>query len=305
MALEYGEACPICGSNYTKEKYLTKTKRHAKKNYNEKFLYSECQKCWFVFMSNSINVPLKYYNDDYYNISLSIYEKIYSLLRKVLKPKIFRGGKGKRILDIGCGAGNFLLECKKNGFDVFGVDTSETACNIAKGKITAEKIKNCVLSEAHFEDNYFDVITMFHVLEHSSDVKNLLQEIKRILKPSGVLYVEVPNRESLEYILFKENWFSFDAPYHLNHFSKDNLKNILNESGFKILSTNTFSTDFPFSFYHSLLNYLQYNLNIKNELFLKTSSFILLPISLLISLLIRFFSLFGIGGEVIKIYATK
>ena len=97
---------------------------------------------------------------------------------------------------------------------------------------------------------------MIHVLEHISNPLALLREINKILKPQGVLFVEVPNLDSLEFQLFREKWGYLSAPRHLNHFTTQTLTRILNKAGFRIIEIS-FPITIPLLFSGSLINSLK------------------------------------------------
>jgi len=139
--------------------------------------------------------------------------------------------KGKA-LDIGCGSGAYLLLLKKIGWDVAGVDINDnTSQEIKEAKIPVLTGK---LQELKLEGNSFDLITLWHVLEHLHSPLETLQEIHRLLKDNGILLIEVPNSASALSKLFKSNWFAWDLPRHLCHLSPKSLSKLSNYAGFKI-----------------------------------------------------------------------
>lgn len=106
--------------------------------------------------------------------------------------KILGSFNGKKILDVGCGTGGFLVEAQKKGGDTFGIDPELEAIKICALK----GLKNVRVGEGEelpFPDNFFDIIYCYTVLEHVSDVKKTLQEMVRVLKPNGIAYIQTPN----------------------------------------------------------------------------------------------------------------
>ena len=127
----------------------------------------------------------------------SLFEKTYQIVKGIaLKNKLklinSQSQKGK-ILDIGTGVGDFLAVAKKDRWEVFGTEPSEKAKTIAKTK-GVPFVEN--LSE--LENHSFDIITMWHVLEHVPDLENQIKELKRLLKTDGTLIVAVPNFKSFD-----------------------------------------------------------------------------------------------------------
>jgi 2-polyprenyl-3-methyl-5-hydroxy-6-metoxy-1,4-benzoquinol methylase len=152
------------------------------------------------------------------------------LLRSRLRglPEYISGGK---LLDVGCGSGNYLYSLRELGWDVYGMEIDEGAAGYARDRLGL-KVFSGTLEEADFPDAFFDVVTMRQVLEHLSDPSSSLIEVHRVLKPGGRLMVEVPNIASLTAAMFKNWWFNLDAPRHLYAFRPRTLQAMLEKSGF-------------------------------------------------------------------------
>jgi SAM-dependent methyltransferase len=135
-----------------------------------------------------------------------------------------------KVLDIGCGAGHHLLWFKRYGWETYGVEISELACKRARER--GLEVFNGDLLEANFPDDYFDLITIHDVLEHTFKPKEILGKIHRILKPGGIVMGTMPNCDSLERRIFKEYWFLWEVPRHLYHFSVFTLTRLLKETNF-------------------------------------------------------------------------
>jgi SAM-dependent methyltransferase len=159
-----------------------------------------------------------------------------------------------RVLDVGCGRGVLLQEFRRRGWEVQGTELSESAASYARQTLTIP-VEIGDLETIGFPPNYFDAITLWHVLEHVADPRALLAEIRRILKPDGVLLVAVPNFGSLEARVSKDKWFHLDVPRHVTHFSATTLERALNENGFDLRHTSGFAPEYDFfSFIQSALN---------------------------------------------------
>jgi 2-polyprenyl-3-methyl-5-hydroxy-6-metoxy-1,4-benzoquinol methylase len=138
-----------------------------------------------------------------------------------------------RILDVGCGSGTLLGLLKKHGFDVLGLDYSREAAAIASIENNVEVVVGS-LEEAHFEDASFDLVTLFHVMEHVTNPRQVLAEVRRILKPNGRLVIQVPNIESWQFKLLGEKWYGLDIPRHVIDYSNKSMHQLLNHAGFSV-----------------------------------------------------------------------
>ena len=140
--------------------------------------------------------------------------------------------KGGRALDLGCGNGTYLLLLKKMGWDAVGVDINDkVGREIKEAKIP---VLTGELRKLKIRKGSFNLITMWHVLEHLHSPFETLQEVHRLLTDNGCLLIEVPNSTSLVRKLFRSNWFAWEVPRHLCHFSPRTLAALLNRSGFEI-----------------------------------------------------------------------
>lgn len=162
---------------------------------------------------------------------ISIFKKLmaFTLKNFFIKNIIPFKGEG-RILDIGCGSGLYLALLKNIGWDTYGVEVNKYACEYAKN--LGINIFCGELEEANFPSNYFDVIRIVHVLEHLPFPLQSFMEIRRILKPNGIIYLEIPNQRSFAFKCFKERWLSVDG--HLYAFSPFTLNFLCKKVGLYI-----------------------------------------------------------------------
>lgn len=166
-------------------------------------------------------------------------QKKHNLITSITKPP-------GAILDIGCGTGDFLKVMQSNRWDVTGYEPNTDAAKIAKSKDI-----NLINDLQYIPDHYYDVITMWHVLEHVSDVHKQAEELKRLLKPNGVLIIAVPNYKSFDAKFYKKYWAAYDVPRHLYHFSKRSIQLVFSEVGLKCIKIIPMYFD---SFYVSMLS---------------------------------------------------
>lgn len=138
-----------------------------------------------------------------------------------------------RILDVGCGIGTFLHLANINGWETYGIDPSKNGSAYAQ-EIHQLNVQCGDVFDAKFPDGHFDVITLYHVLEHISDLNPFLSELRRILKPNtGKLVIEVPNGGSLHSRIQKSDWPYIHPHDHLYYFSTNSLSSLLKKNEFK------------------------------------------------------------------------
>ncbi|WP_290568051.1 class I SAM-dependent methyltransferase [Leeuwenhoekiella sp. UBA6783] len=179
-----------------------------------------------------------------------LFEKVYHWVKNyMLKKKVNLISsyveKGT-LLDIGAGTGDFLNQAKKSGWEVTGIEPSAAA-----RKRAFEKAINLFEEDAKVGERKFDVITMWHVLEHVPDVEKQIEWIKNHLSTDGVLIVAVPNFNSYDAKYYKNFWAAWDVPRHLHHFSSKSIKTLFEKNGFNLMEQKPLIFD---SFYVSLLS---------------------------------------------------
>ena len=208
-----------------------------------------------TFPQPSLDNLGKYYESEDYishtDNQRSLFEKLYHFIKNIaLKNKLnlinsHQPNKG-RILDIGAGTGDFLSVAKKDGWQTIGVEPSTKAKSIA-----IKKGVSFVELTTELENNSFDVISMWHVLEHVPDLDKQIKELKRLLKPTGTLIIAVPNFKSFDAKYYGKFWAAFDVPIHFWHFSKTAIKLLFEKEKMKLEKVLPMKFD---SFYVSLLS---------------------------------------------------
>ena len=203
----------------------------------------------------SLDILGKYYESADYishtDSKRSLFEKAYHFVKNIaLKNKLnlintHQPSKGL-ILDIGAGTGDFLSVARNDGWKTIGVEPSEKAKTIAKNKGVS-----FVEDTAELESHTFDVISMWHVLEHVPNLEEQVTELKRLLKPSGTLIVAVPNFKSFDAKHYEKFWAAYDVPIHFWHFSKFAIQKLFEKENIKLEKVLPMKFD---SFYVSLLS---------------------------------------------------
>jgi SAM-dependent methyltransferase len=205
------------------------------------------------------NLPDYYQSEDYIshtdskrNLLEIAYQlvKQFSLKRKVKLVTRVNQGQG-RILDVGCGTGDFLQACEQKGWSIAGIEPNEKARQLASTKTNFNDYQRTVEELIESNPGSFDVITMWHVLEHVPNLADFIDKIKSLLKPNGVLVVAVPNFKSWDAKHYNSYWAAYDVPRHLWHFSRKSMERIFSEFDMKILEELPMKFD---SYYVSLLS---------------------------------------------------
>ncbi|MCK5400085.1 MAG: class I SAM-dependent methyltransferase [Flavobacteriaceae bacterium] len=202
-------------------------------------------------------LPKYYKSEDYISHTDSqrnLFEKVYHLARRIsLKKKLKLinsfSSEEKKLLDVGCGTGDFLQIAQQNNWTVSGIEPNDEARIIAN-----EKTRNAVFEAEHlleFDSNSFDVITLWHVLEHLPKFEDYISILKSFLKPNGTLIIAVPNYKSYDAKYYKEFWAAYDAPRHLWHFSQTAISKLVTKEKMKVIKTLPMPFD---SYYVSLLS---------------------------------------------------
>ena len=155
----------------------------------------------------------------------------------------------KVLLDIGCGTGDFLETAQQNKWQVSGIEPNEKARQIANKKTNQSVYETKDLSK--FAHNSFDVITLWHVLEHLPNLEDHIETFKKLLKPNGTLVIAVPNYNSFDAKYYKQFWAAYDVPRHLWHFNQTSISKLVATQSFLVEKVKPMWFD---AFYVSMLS---------------------------------------------------
>jgi len=167
------------------------------------------------------------------------------------------------LMDIGCGTGDFLVACKKNGWNTTGIEPSEKARKLGLEKLESSSGQNTNGSifqdikeyrntvEKDKVETKFDVITLWHVLEHVPVITEYVKELHNLLADNGTLVLAVPNHKSYDAKIYGKFWAAYDVPRHLWHFSKRSISLLFSQVQMEIIEIKPMKWD---AFYVSLLS---------------------------------------------------
>lgn len=250
------DKCLVCGSSQFEPFLVCKDYTVSQENFN----IVSCKSCGFKFTNPrpENSVIGDYYKAEEYvshsNTTKGVVNKLYHSVRnytlkqklKLISSYVSRG----TMLDYGCGTGMFLNVCKNDGWETYGMEPDDNArkMSIEKGlDVFSDKDK---VSD-RIADKKFNAITLWHVLEHVTDMEATLSFFKSKLNNDGVLIIAVPNHISYDAQYYKEFWAAYDVPRHLHHFDINSMTSLVEKAGFKFQESKPMKFD---SFYVSMLS---------------------------------------------------
>ena len=248
------ESCPVCESSLSDNFIICKDHTVS----NESFAITRCRTCGFLYTNPKPSDERlgSYYESSEYishnKKSNSLINRIYKIARRfTVKSKVGMIKKytlnQSTLLDIGCGTGEFINEAKINNWEICGVEPGNLARQSAE-ELAEIKIYKDI---AEIEKKKFDAITMFHVLEHVSDLNGTMKKIRKLLHKDGSLFIALPNSASWDSQKYKEHWAAYDVPRHLYHFNQETATLLFKKHKLNILETIPMKLD---AFYVSMLS---------------------------------------------------
>jgi len=199
------------------------------------------------------------FNETYFERAVSQYPtyKDMKLMEKAYFPRSILHENippNSRVLDVGCAFGYFLKLCTDYRLETYGLDISEYAIEKAKA-ITKAKLYLHDVNEGLqiFQDEFFDLVTMFDIIEHVKSPCDLLMEVHRVLKRGAKIVITTPNVNAIAKLLKRKQWVGFSDPTHLYLFTSDSLKFLVEKNGFIVMRLETIFHPFP-EFLQKILN---------------------------------------------------
>jgi len=249
--------CPLCGGTHLVKK-MTCTDFYAS---GEQFDLLQCENCGFQFTQGfpvEKEIGKYYETPDYISHSdtkKGMMNELYHLVRSRMlqkKAQLINNITGKtsgKILDIGTGTGYFSHTMQQKGWQVEAIEKSEQARSFAKKNFNLDIKDDSGLND--FSSGSFDVITLWHVMEHLEHLNETWERLHELLKDDGCLVVAVPNCSSYDAQKYKEFWAAYDVPRHLWHFTPDSIKKFGEKHNFTLVNHLPMPFD---AFYVSILS---------------------------------------------------
>lgn len=251
------QQCPVCdGKEFSS--FLTCTDYFVS---GEKFQIKQCNSCGFRITENiedEENIGPYYQSENYIshsNTTKGFVNAVYHRVRKYMlgrKRRLVENAAALRkghILDVGAGTGFFLNEMKDYGWQVTGIEKSEDGRNFAKLEFDLDLLPTEGLFK--LKGKSYDVISLWHVLEHIHQLNVNMDTFFSLLKDDGKLVIAVPNHDSYDARHYKEFWAAYDAPRHIWHFAPPQMELLGEKHNFKLINLRTMPFD---SFYVSMLS---------------------------------------------------
>lgn len=251
--------CLICGS--AKQRILGRRGNREFMNAPETMIHLstnivQCRKCSFIYCNPRILVSERL-EIEHYNNPISYVTSQSALVEQPFTDgfaTLLRYKKGGHLLDVGAGKGEFLSYAKQNGFLVSGLEPSPRFCEYAALELGIQIFCGDLMAfnKTMPPGSTFDVVTLFHVLEHVKDPAKILSELVSILSSGSIVYIEVPNADATLlkivdtfYRFIRKGWSSrlspVHPPFHSIGYTKKSLKLLLQNTGFEIIEIGTFT----------------------------------------------------------------
>jgi len=256
MSLETLEKCPVCQqssfSNYLNVEDYTVS--------HKEFTIQQCNSCYLLFTNprpSEEQIGAYYESQDYishHDEAKDLMSKAYTSVRNhTIEQKVnlinsLVQPKGT-LLDIGCGTGNFLSAVKHDGWLTFGAEPDPGAREVASKRVGTTIFET--ITEETLGLQQYDIITMWHVLEHVHKLNETIDWLQNHLKPNGRIIIAVPNPQSHDAAKYGRFWAAYDVPRHLYHFTRATMKNLLQRHGLTVKKILPMWFD---SFYVSMLS---------------------------------------------------
>jgi SAM-dependent methyltransferase len=237
-------ACPLCGERRQTGIFEARDNNWGMEG---RFTYGTCAACgvWYENPRPDEGAMSRYYPPTYGGLFKEpdgeVQKRIASGVHAFRAAGIRRHAKSGSLFDVGCGSGFFMEYMRLNGWNVAGIDTSAMHIAFARDRLRLSDARPGSWPALPESGDRYDIVTMFHVLEHMIDPVRAIKAAHTLLKPSGYIVIETPNIRSWPARLFGCHWVTLDAPRHLVLFSLQTLRRCLDQAGFQVVELITCS----------------------------------------------------------------
>jgi SAM-dependent methyltransferase len=221
-----------------------------------------CDKCGLTYTSPmpSLDQLMPFYNSGVYakdeRPALRLADRTLSVLADMRLREIEDWKRPGRLLDVGAGKGRFVRRARMRGWTAIGVEPMPGSVRLARSRYEIDLVERTLI-DAQLPARSFDVLTMWHAMEHIPDPLAELHEVSRVLADDGLLILEVPNLASFQAWIGQDDWFHLMPPHHLVHYTPHTLRAVLANAGFEVLRLHSFSPEHgPFGMLQTALNRL-------------------------------------------------
>jgi SAM-dependent methyltransferase len=237
-------ACPLCGERRQSRNFIAHDDNWGMEG---RFTYGTCSACGVCYENPRPDegiLPHYYpfaYGGLFKDLDGEAQKRIASEVHTFRAAGILRHVNCGSLFDVGCGSGFFMEYMRRNGWSVAGIDTSAAHTAFARDRLLLSNVRTGSWPISPESADRYDVVTMFHVLEHMIDPVSAIKAAHALLKPSGFIVIETPNIQSWPARIFGRHWVTLDAPRHLVLFSLQTLRRCLDQAGFQVVELITCS----------------------------------------------------------------
>ena len=229
--------CPMCGHHDTRRWLQAPDRFHGRK---QLYQMVRCGSCSVVWLDDPPppDQMADHYGADYDRMIAAIGDSAIEERWRDPRKLLLQYKSGGALLDLGCSSGGFLAAVKSPGWELYGIEISESVASKARARTGAQVYVGDVL-DAPYPSGMFDAITCFHVFEHLYHPRKVLEKVQKWLKPGGIFLTFMPNIDSAGERIFGSYWYALELPRHLFHFSPVSLRNLANAVDLEVVSLTT------------------------------------------------------------------